>query len=199
MVRPWNARLAGFGVLAADAPFAAAAAVAGSALPLSAIAVITPANAQIRSATMTRLRSGIASTLDGRGRHWQFPTDRGARIRTEDLLLPKQARYQAAPRPVTGKSRDRDGDQSATIASISTGMTDGSSATPIAERAWRPASPQRSRMRSLKPLITAGIRLKPGAQLTRPSALIQPFTRSRSPSSCLSEASIESAVPRAAA
>src|SRR3954471_24160972 len=40
-------------------------------------------------------------------------------------------------------------------------MSNGSSATPIAERAWRPASPQRSRMRSLKPLITAGIRLKP--------------------------------------
>src|SRR3954451_16124089 len=109
MVLPWNARLAAFGVLATDAAFAAAAAVAGSALPLSAIAVITPANAQIRRATMTRLRSGIASTLDGRGRHWQFPTDRGARLRTEDVLLPKQARYQAAPRPDTGKTRDRDG------------------------------------------------------------------------------------------
>ena len=30
--------------------------------------------------------------------------DRGAGIRTRDLLLPKQARYQAAPRPVAAAS-----------------------------------------------------------------------------------------------
>src|SRR3954469_5079545 len=42
-------------------------------------------------------------------------------------------------------------------------MSNGSSVTPIAERAWRPGSPQSSTMRSLKPLMTTGIALKPGA------------------------------------
>ena len=42
----------------------------------------------------------------------------------------------------------------------------------------------------MKPLITAGVLLKPGAQLTSPSALTQPLTRSSSPSSCFSEARI---------
>ena len=30
---------------------------------------------------------------------WPGKNGRGARIRTEDFLLPKQARYRAAPRP----------------------------------------------------------------------------------------------------
>ena len=40
-------------------------------------------------------------------------------------------------------------------------------------RGGRPR-PQSSRIRSVKPLITAGVLLKPGAQLTSPSALTQP-------------------------
>ena len=36
----------------------------------------------------------------------------------------------------------------------------------------------------MKPLITAGVLLNPGAQLTNPSAFTQPLTRSSSPSSC---------------
>ena len=36
-------------------------------------------------------------------------------------------------------------------------MPNGSSPAPIAERAWRPASPHRARIKSLKPLIAAGV------------------------------------------
>ena len=86
----------------------------------------------------------------------------------------------------------------ATIASTSTGIPNGSSPAPIAERAWRPASPQSSRIRSLKPLMAAGVTLKSSAHLTKPSTLIQAVTRSSSPSSCLSDASIDRAVARAA-
>ena len=86
----------------------------------------------------------------------------------------------------------------ATIASTSTGIPNGSSPAPMAERAWRPASPQSSRIRSLKPLMAAGVALKPSAHLTKPSSLIQAVTRSRSPSAAFSEASIDSAVARAA-
>jgi hypothetical protein len=39
----------------------------------------------------------------GRPASWFLPPNRGARIRTGDLLLPKQARYRAAPRPATGE------------------------------------------------------------------------------------------------
>ena len=77
-------------------------------------------------------------------------------------------------------------------------MPNGSSPAPIAERAWRPASPQTSRIRSLKPLMAAGVASKPSAHLTKPSSFSQAVTRSRSPSSCRSDASIESAVARAA-
>jgi hypothetical protein len=59
------------------------------------------------------------------------------------------------------------------MASTSTGMPNGSSPAPIAERAWRPASPHSVRMRSLKPLIAAGVTLKPSAHLTKPRTLIQ--------------------------
>lgn len=38
-----------------------------------------------------------------------LPLHRGARIRTEDLLLPKQARYQAAPRPAATEYTVRSG------------------------------------------------------------------------------------------
>src|SRR4051812_6189156 len=50
--------------------------------------------------------------------------------------------------------------------STSTAMSNGSLAMPTAERAWRPASPKTSISRSLQPLITAGVSLKLGWQLT---------------------------------
>ena len=86
-----------------------------------------------------------------------------------------------------------------TIASTSTGTSNGSCAAPIAERAWRPAgSPQISSTRSVNPLITAGGLSKPGAHWTRPSA----FTQLRHPVEVAelgcSEARIESVVSRAA-
>ena len=45
------------------------------------------------------LALGIGALRSVMNRH-QYLLCRGARIRTEDLLLPKQPRYQAAPRPV---------------------------------------------------------------------------------------------------
>ena len=77
------------------------------------------------------------------------------------------------------------------MASTSTGIPNGSSPAPIADRAWRPASPQISRIKSLKPLMAAGVTLNPSAHLTKPSALIHRPTRSRVPSSCCREARIE--------
>lgn len=50
--------------------------------------------------------------------------------------------------------------------SISTAQPSGSSFTPIATRAWRPASPKISASRSLAPLTTAGCWLKPAALAT---------------------------------
>ncbi len=55
-------------------------------------------------------------------------------------------------------------------------MLKGSSPAPIAERAWRPASPQSARIKSLKPLIAAGVTLKPSAHLTKPSTFSHPVT-----------------------
>jgi hypothetical protein len=43
----------------------------------------------------------------GRAKHPEF--GRGERIRTSDILLPKQALYQAEPRPDQGMSRVLDG------------------------------------------------------------------------------------------
>ena len=105
-------------------------------------------------------------------------------------LPPPPPRPPAPPRPPQAIS---------TIASTSTGTSNGSLCAPIADRAWRPAgSPQTSSTRSVKPLITAGGLSKSSAHWTRPSALTQLVTRSRSPSSCSSEAKIESPVRRAA-
>ena len=50
-------------------------------------------------------------------------------------------------------------------------MSNGSSAAPIAERAWRPASPHSSITRSLNPLITPGVPLKPGRAVDEPERL----------------------------
>ncbi len=56
-----------------------------------------------------------------------------------------------------------------TTASISTQMSNGSSAMPTADLAPRPASPNTSMNSSEQPSITAGVRLNPGAVLTIPS------------------------------
>src|SRR5205823_5922742 len=79
---------------------------------------------------------------------------------------------------------------SATVASTSTGMPAGSSATPIALRAQRPrSSPYTSTTRSVKPLITAGWSPKPGAERTSPRTLTQRSTASSEPSSSRSRRS----------
>lgn len=54
----------------------------------------------------------------------------------------------------------------AMIASTMIGTSSGEGPCPGAERACRPASPQSSTMRSLKPLTTAAFCPKPGAQWT---------------------------------
>ena len=54
----------------------------------------------------------------------------------------------------------------ATIASTMIGTFKGDGPCPGAERACRPASPQRSTMRSLKPLTTIAFWANPGAQWT---------------------------------
>src|SRR5689334_4727340 len=57
-------------------------------------------------------RSALSARLSARSAAGKRParcrdkkSSRGARIRTEDLLLPKQARYQAAPRPARASIR----------------------------------------------------------------------------------------------
>ena len=68
---------------------------------------------------------------------------------------------------VEGGGRGRSQPISTTI-SISTGMSNGSSAIPTAHRVCRPASPNTATSTSEHPSITSGVRLKPGAQLTMP-------------------------------
>lgn len=56
--------------------------------------------------------------------------------------------------------------ETATIASTITGTFNGDGPCPGADRAWRPASPQISTTRSLKPLTTFALSWKPGALWT---------------------------------
>ena len=56
-------------------------------------------------------------------------------------------------------------------------MSNGSSASPTAERVWRPASPKTSTRRSEQPSITSGVRLKPGATLERANAEMAPIMK----------------------
>ena len=79
-----------------------------------------------------------------------------------------------AERSVTPTSR---------TSSISTEMSNGSSAIPTAERAPRPASPNTWTSRFEQPSITCGVRLKPGAQFTMPNVLTTRRTWSSEPSS----------------
>ena len=81
----------------------------------------------------------------------------------------------------------------ATSASTSTGTPNGSSATPMAERACCPRSPKTSSNSSEKPLMTAGSWLKPGAAFTMPNALSH-VMRSRSTPSAARKLAI---MPRA--
>src|SRR6185312_15087219 len=66
-----------------------------------------------------------------------------------------------------------------TINSISTGASIGNSATPTAERACAPLSPNTSASRSEAPLTTLGCPLKPGADATNPTTLTTWVTESR--------------------
>ena len=52
---------------------------------------------------------------------------------------------------------------------------------PTADRAWRPASPKTSTMRSEKPLMTFGWSAKSSVHCTMPSAFTTRRTRSRLP------------------
>ncbi|CKT05582.1 Uncharacterised protein [Mycobacterium tuberculosis] len=79
-------------------------------------------------------------------------------------------------------------------------MLNGSSAMPTALRACMPISgPKSSRIRSEKPLITAGCLSKPGAEATMPNTRVHAVMRSRSPMARCRLPSIASAVSRAAA
>ena len=105
------------------------------------------------------------------------PADARRRRRRRLRGVPRAARASApatawvaemfAPRTASRRPRPSRLAQSiSTIASTSTGTSNGSCAAPIAERAWRPASgPQTSSTRSVKPLITAGGLSKPGRAL----------------------------------
>ncbi|MEZ5250893.1 MAG: hypothetical protein R2713_17280, partial [Ilumatobacteraceae bacterium] len=116
---------------------------------------------------------------------------RHERVRADDSPEQLVARHRVVLDPgvdvVTGRPQQLDarfgdpaGDHDATsspghgrictIASISTQMSNGSSATPIADRAARPASPNTSMNSSEHPSITAGVLVKPGAVFTMPSS-----------------------------
>src|SRR5664280_2615366 len=99
----------------------------------------------------------------------------------------------ARPSDAEGESA-RQPERRRAVSSISTGMSNGSSARPTALRVWRPASPKTSTRRSEHPSMTAGAWLKPGATLTMPNTLTKRSMRSRSPSSDCKVARIDSAV-----
>src|SRR6185312_8492079 len=68
------------------------------------------------------------------------------------------------------------------MASTSTEASKGSSATPTVVRAWRPASPKISTMRSEAPFITFGSSAKVGTALMKPPRRTHRLILSRSPS-----------------
>src|SRR6201999_460759 len=82
--------------------------------------------------------------------------------------------------PVGGMSQDvRHGRYpTSTTSSTSTGASSGSSATPTAERACTPASPNTPASRSEAPLTTPGWALNPGAEATNPTTLTTLTTES---------------------
>src|SRR5699024_7007467 len=75
-----------------------------------------------------------------------------------------------------------------TISSTSTGASRGSTATPTALRACRPASPKAWPNSSLAPLATAACPVKSGALATKTPTLTTRVTVSRSPISALTAA-----------
>ena len=83
------------------------------------------------------------------------------------------------------------------IAVISTEMFIGSVPMPTAARAWRPASPNTSTIRSEQPLITFGWSPKPGIALTMPSTFSTFSTRSSEPKAARAADSSTSPVRRA--
>ena len=85
-----------------------------------------------------------------------------------------------------------------TIASTSTGISKGSSATPIAERAWRPGVAPELEHEVAEAVDDAGHPLKPGAQLTSPSSFTQPGHAVEVAELALERVNTESAVSRAA-
>src|SRR5439155_17036080 len=94
--------------------------------------------------------------------------------------------------------RHKDAERIATVSSISTAAPRGSAATPMAERVWRPASPNTSCSTRLAPSTTAGWASKPGAEATNPVTRTTRTTRSRLPSASRSTARALRAQTRAA-
>src|SRR3954469_7237219 len=85
-----------------------------------------------------------------------------ANAQAAQLLLDTTSTVRAARALEQGGSLpggDVGGQPASTVAtaSTSTGMPNGNSPAPIADRAWRPASPQTARMSSLNPLMAAGV------------------------------------------
>ena len=100
---------------------------------------------------------------------------------TAERRAARDARSRRAPAERIG----RDQALIATIASTSTATPSGSTGTPTALRAWRPASPNTSCINSLAPLATLGWSVKSPAELTNTPSLTIRSTRSSEPSALL--------------
>jgi hypothetical protein len=99
---------------------------------------------------------GVRLDLD-HGQREAFPVDRAGEVAARQELRRDR------PEAVEGAQRDP---ETATIASTMTGTSRGEGPCPGAERAWCPASPQISTIRSLKPFTTFALSWNPGAVWT---------------------------------
>ena len=91
-------------------------------------------------------------------------------------LFGMEAPVRDRPRGQPVRRIDRMSRQGAAIsnkASISTAQSNGNSATPTVDLAWRPLSPKTSTIKSDAPFITPGRLVKPGAALINPPSLTQ--------------------------
>ena len=115
---------------------------------------------------------------------------RGGAGRGGRLAAPDGAGGRADPRRLPGAARRPliSARPTSTTSSTSTETFEGREDRPIAERAWRPASPKSCWSRSEAPLMTVGCAPNSGPTFTKPTTLTTRFTRSSEPTACFTQA-----------